>query len=57
MSKRIYLELQDSRKLASVASKTGISADLLKKAAAGKAELSPSDLEKVSAALGIRPRR
>ncbi len=59
MSKRIYLELKDSRKLALVARKTGISADLLKKAAEGRAELSASDLEKVSSALNVseaRPR-
>ena len=51
MSKRIYLELQDARKLATVAAKTGISRDLLKKAAEGRIELSSSDQEKVVAAL------
>ena len=58
MSKRIYVGLQDPRKLAAVARKTGISQDLLKKAAAGQIELSPSDLKKVSEALRAtaRPR-
>lgn len=55
MSKKIYVGLQDPRKLATVARETGISPDLLKKAAAGQVELSPSDLKKVSAALA-RPR-
>ncbi len=54
MSKRIYQELQDARKLAVVARKTGISADLLKKAAKGQVELSAADQAKVSKALQSR---
>lgn len=54
MSKRIYQELQDPRKLVAVARKTGIPSDLLKKVAAGRAELSAADQEKVGKALQSR---
>ena len=55
MSKRIYVGLQDPRRAADVSRKTGISLSRLQQAAAGKAELTRSELEKVERALG-RPR-
>ncbi len=51
MSKRIYVGLQDPRKLAAVARKTGISTELLKQAAQGRAKLSDADQKKVAEAL------
>lgn len=55
MSKRIYVGLQDPRKAADVSRKTGISLSRLQQAAAGKSELTRSELAKVERALA-RPR-
>ena len=55
MSKRIYVGLEDPRRAADVSRKTGISLSRLQQAAAGKTELTRSELEKVERALA-RPR-
>ena len=52
MSKRIYVGLEDPRKAAEVAKKTGIALSRLQQAAAGKLELSPAELDKVNRVLG-----
>lgn len=52
MSKRIYVGLEDPRKAAEVARKTGISLSRLQQAAAGKLELNSAELEKLTRALG-----
>ena len=55
MSKRIYVGLKDPRRATDVSGKTGIPLSRLQQAAAGKAELTRSELEKVERALA-RPR-
>lgn len=52
MSKRIYFGIEDPRKAAEVARKTGISLSRLQQAAAGKLELSSAELDKLKRVLG-----
>jgi len=54
MAKRIYVGLQDPRKAADVAKKTGIALSRLQQAAAGKLELSASELDKIGRVLQTR---
>ena len=51
MSKRIYLGLKDPQKAADVSRKSGIPLSRLQQAAAGKTELTRSELEKVQQAM------
>ena len=52
--KRIYVGLKDPRKAKEIAQRTGIDLSRLQQAAAGKLELSPAELEKVTRGLGSR---
>jgi len=54
MSKRIYVGLEDPRKVAEVAKKAGIDLSRLQQAAAGKLELSAAEHDKVTQALRKR---